>query len=231
MKHTILAFAFFIGWISIYFSQDEATKIGFGCSKSESPSQLVNKIGDLILANKLEEVSAMLTSENASENYIAVVCIEKLVKAGHYTPSKDDSLNISKIHLSNRLIPTCSGCTKADEVTMDKLIKKNYAHGWLDEIIKKYEISGTYLHTVMDNFASGHHEIKLEILSNGTFKDRNGEGVWELTRDHLVLKYDHLPIDDVSGHEKYIVTKIENGNTTLTLDEKYSNVRYERISH
>ena len=129
MKHTILAFAFFIGWISIYFSQDEATKIGFGCSKSESPSQLVNKIGDLILANKLEEVSAMLTSENASENYIAVVCIEKLVKAGHYTPSKDDSLNISKIHLSNRLIPTCSGCTKADEVTMDKLIKKNYACG------------------------------------------------------------------------------------------------------
>jgi hypothetical protein len=118
---------------------DETKMVGFACFYEGRETKVVSRVGKLMNQKKYSRIKSMLTSNNTAEQYLAVICLERLKKDGKVIVSDDEIAVMEKIRSSSELVATCSGCfpdpgIPLKDVFTSRLIWRETF--WLDKYLK-----------------------------------------------------------------------------------------------
>lgn len=124
------------------FSQDEIDEnkmVGFACFYEGRETKVVTKVGRLLKQKKYSKIKDLLKSQNTAEQYLAVICIERLSAIEKVTITNDERLLIEQIRSSSELVATCSGCFPHPGAALKDVFNSEILWGaplWLDRHLK-----------------------------------------------------------------------------------------------
>ena len=109
----VLLLPFLLLYSFTSFSQyeiDENKMVGFACFYEGRETKVVTRVGRLLKQKKYSKIRDLLKSQNTAEQYLAVICIDRLSAIEKVTITNDEKLLIEQIRSSSELVATCSGC-------------------------------------------------------------------------------------------------------------------------
>jgi hypothetical protein len=118
---------------------DETKMVGFACFYEGRETKVVTKVGRLLEQKKYSRIRDMLKSHNTAEQYLAVICIERLSAHGKVIITNKEKLLIEQIRASSELVATCSGCFPHPGAALKDVFSSEILWGatlWLDRHVK-----------------------------------------------------------------------------------------------
>jgi hypothetical protein len=119
---------------------DENKMVGFACFYEGRETKVVSRFSKLLFYRRYDKMKQMLTSKNTAEQFMAVLCLERLDSIGRVTITPEEQILFDNIRNSSELVAVCSGCFPNPGIplkqafTMDMLWD---APRWLERHIKK----------------------------------------------------------------------------------------------
>jgi hypothetical protein len=142
MRLQITFFIFIIFPSATAFAQvdfDETKMVGFACFYEGRETKVVTKVGRLLRQKKYSKIRDLLKSQNTAEQYLAVICIERLSTHGKVDITDKEKLLIEQIRSSAELVATCSGCFPHPGIALKDVFNSEIlwrATSWLDRYVK-----------------------------------------------------------------------------------------------
>lgn len=142
MRLQITFFIFIIFPSATAFAQvdfDETKMVGFACFYEGRETKVVTKVGRLLRQKKYSKIRDLLKSQNTAEQYLAVICIERLSTRGKVNITDKEKLLIEQIRSSSELVATCSGCFPHPGIALKDVFNSEIlwrATSWLDRYVK-----------------------------------------------------------------------------------------------
>lgn len=116
--------------------------VGFSCFSEGRQTKPVKVISQKVKKRKYKSISKFLKSDNASEQYLAVIVLEKLDSKKLYKLSEKERELINEVKSSEKGVYVCSGCILDGKLELKKLFMKefeNFNEHWLNNILFKKE--------------------------------------------------------------------------------------------
>lgn len=118
---------------------DETKMVGFACFYEGRETKVVTKVGRLLKQKKYSRIRDLLKSQNTAEQYLAVICVERLSTHGKVIITNDEKSLIEQIRASSELVATCSGCFPHPGTALKDVFNSEILWGatlWLDKNVK-----------------------------------------------------------------------------------------------
>jgi hypothetical protein len=118
---------------------DETKMVGFACFYEGRETKIVSQVSRLLKQKKYSRIRGMLNSNNTAEEYLAVICLERLSAKGDVAISVEEKSLIEQIRKSSKPVAVCSGCFPNPGIALKDAFDSDILWGatqWLDKHLK-----------------------------------------------------------------------------------------------